>query len=113
MNDQQSIEQLKENLVIALRNKDVAAAIVPFADKTVMFLLAPPLRFTTGQNAPGANGIQEWFSSFDGPIGLAYQELEITIGGDVAFCHSLEHLTGKRVNGTTTDVWFRESLGCV
>lgn len=111
MNEQQRIHELKEKLTNATRQKDVAGAIAPFAEKTVMFVLAPPLRFKTGENAPGANGVAEWFSTFDGEIGSDYQELEITVGGDVAFCHSLEHLTGKRTDGTNTDLWFRETLG--
>jgi PhnB protein len=76
-----------------------------------MFLLPPPLQFKTGENAPGAVGIQEWFASFEGPIHLCYQELTITAGDAVAFCHCLEHLSGKRTDGSTTDVWYRETLG--
>ncbi|QHT67302.1 DUF4440 domain-containing protein [Rhodocytophaga rosea] len=111
MNEKQNIELLKEKLASALRNKDVSSAIAPFADQSVMFLLPPPLRFKTGQNAPGGSGIGQWFSTFEGPIGVEYQELEITISGEVAFCHSLEHLSGKRTDGTTTEMWFRETLG--
>ena len=111
MNEQQRIRELKENLTRAIREKDVLGATAPYAEKIVMFVLAPPLRFKTGEDSPGANGIEEWFSTFEREIGLEYQELDITVSGDVAFCHSLEHLTGKRIDGAHTDMWFRETLG--
>lgn len=112
MNNEEKIIELKENLTNALQIKDAESVTETFADKTVMMLLpAPPLRFKTGENSPGANGIEDWFATFDGDIGLESKEFEIVAGETVAFCHCLEHLTGKRTDGTTTDVWYRETLG--
>lgn len=111
MNNEQSIKDLYINLTNAIRNKDVTGAIAPFADKSVMFVLAPPLRFKTGENSPGANGIEEWFSTFKSDIGLEVLELEIVSDAKVAFLHCLVHLTGKRNDDTDTDVWYRETLG--
>lgn len=111
MNDQNLITQLKENLNRAIGKKDVPATISAFADKSVMFLLAPPLQIKTGVNAPGAEGIEKWFSTFENEIQLAYQDFEIAVHGDVAFTHCVEHLVGKRTDGTYTDMWYRETLG--
>lgn len=111
MKDQQIIEQLYTDLAAALRNKDVDASIAPFAETSTMFLLNPPLRFKTGENAPGAKGIKEWFESFVSDIGLEFTELEISAGESVAFLHCFVHLTGKRTDGTDTDLWYRETLG--
>lgn len=112
MNNEEKILELKENLNDAQRRKDAEAVVKYFADETVMMLLpAPPLRFKTGENAPGANGIEDWFATFESEIGLEFKELEIVAGDDAAFCHCLEHLTGKRTDGTETDVWYRETLG--
>ncbi|GAB3341455.1 hypothetical protein GCM10027299_55690 [Larkinella ripae] len=111
MSDQQQITQLIDDMVTAIQRKDVATAVGTFADQSVMYLLNPPLRFKSGENAPGAGGIEAWFASFDGPIGLTYQELETTAGEDVAFCHGLVHLSGRRTDGSNTDVWYRETLG--
>jgi PhnB protein len=38
------------------------------------------------------------------------RDLQITSGDDVAYCHSLGHLTGTRTDGEQTNVWFRETL---
>lgn len=111
MDDQQRIRDLYHDLARAVRAKDVAGSVAPFAETSVMFVLGPPLRFKTGDNAPGAAGVEEWFATFEGPIGVEHAELEIVSGDDVAYLHALAHLTGKRTDGTHTDVWYRETLG--
>lgn len=111
MDDQEAIRKLYNDLTEAQRRKDVDAAIAPFADASVMFLLPPPLSIKTGENAPGAEGIKKWFDSFESEIGLDFTELQIVSGVDVAFLYSLVHLTGKRADKTDTDVWYRETLG--
>lgn len=104
MDDKQLIAGLKDRLNAAVRKKDVAASLEPFAEDTLMFVLPPPLRFRSGVNAPGGDGVEAWFASFEGEIGLEYREFEITIGGDVAFTHCIEHMSGKRTDGTHTDL---------
>lgn len=106
-----AIRDLKEKMTEALRAKNADGVTRHFADESVMFVLAPPLRFKTGVNSPGANGIQEWFDTFADSLGYEYRELEIAADEAVAFCHSLDHITGKRTDGTNTDVWVRETLG--
>lgn len=96
----------------ALRCKDVDGVITKFAEQSVMFVLAPPLRFKTGINAPGENGVQEWFDTFAGGLGYEFRELEITNNRTVAFCHSLDHIGGKRTDGTNTNIWGAKRLAC-
>lgn len=110
-NNEEQIRRLKGDLTEALRRKDVEGVASKFADESVMFVLAPPLRFKTGVNAPGASGIREWFDTFAGALGYEYRELEITAGETVAFCHSLDRISGKRTDGKDTDIWVRETLG--
>lgn len=111
MLNQHGIRELYQNLTESLRNKDIASTIENFADQSVMFVLPPPLQLKTGENAPGANGIEEWFASFEGKIGLEFVELEVVSDEHVAFLHCLVHLTGKRTDGSNTDMWYRETLG--
>ena len=109
--DEAQIRRLKDEMTDALRRKDADGFVSLFAEKSVMFVLAPPLRFKTGEGAPGAGGVQEWFDTFENDLGYEYRELEITSGEQVAFCHSLDRISGKRTDGTDTDVWVRETLG--
>lgn len=110
-NDEEQIRKLKDDLINAIRNKDVKGVISQFAVETVMFLLAPPLQYKTGDDAPGETGIQEWFDSFQGAIGYEFRELQITTDEAVAFCHSLNRIGGTRSDGEKTDIWMRETLG--
>lgn len=109
--DEAQIRRLKDEMTDALRHKNVDGVTSKFADKSVMFLLAPPLQFKTGVNSPGENGVQSWFDSFVGALGYEFRELEVTGGETTAFCHSLDRISGKRTDGTDTDVWVRETLG--
>lgn len=55
--------------------------------------------------------MQAWFDSFEGAIGYEVCELEVVCGPSVAFCHSLDRISGQRKDGSTTDLWVRETLG--
>ena len=52
---------------------------------------------------------EEVFSSFQGPIGYEIHDLNITVGDDVAFAHSLNRLSGTMNNGQKTDLWLRST----
>jgi ketosteroid isomerase-like protein len=71
--------------------------------------VGPPLLFR-GANAYRKNW-EEWFATWEGPIGYEIRDLGITMGDDVAFSHSLNRIYGKRTNGEDTDVWVRVTDG--
>ena len=37
------------------------------------------------------SGLQAWLDTWDGEIGYEMAELTICVGGDIAYCHSLDH----------------------
>lgn len=90
----------------AIRAKDVPGFLALYATDVVMFDLAPPLQYTGADE----QGTTEWYSTWQGPIGYQIRDLRIAAAGDVAFSHSLVHLTGARTNGENTDLWFRETI---
>jgi hypothetical protein len=55
--------------------------------------------------------VSEWFSSFQGPIGYEVRNLSITVGDDVAFCHSLTGSSGTQKDGTKIAMWWRATNG--
>lgn len=110
MLEEEKIRQLKENLSRAIREKDAEKANEPFAKNCVLFLMAPPLKINFDEGAEGLNNLKNWFSTFENNIGLESKELEISSNNDIAYLSSLEHLTGKRTDGSETNVWFRETL---
>jgi PhnB protein len=101
------IRALIDDWARAMRAKDVDGVMAHYAADSVAFDLAPPL-ISTGADA---EGLQAWFSTWPGPIGYEIRDLNITAGDDVAFCHSLNRLSGTKADGERADVWFRLTLG--
>jgi ketosteroid isomerase-like protein len=89
----------------AIRSKNAQAVIACFTEDSVGFFLEPPLR-----QSPHKEDLTGWFATWHGAIGYEICDLAITSGDDVAYCHSLSHLTGTRTDGEGTDVWYRETL---
>jgi ketosteroid isomerase-like protein len=82
----------------------------PYAPDLLLFDLAPPLQYRGA--AVHRKNLEEWFLTFGGPVGYEIRDLNITAGDDVAFCHSLNRISGARTDGTETDVWVRATV-CV
>ena len=108
-NDEAKIRAAIENCADAVRAKDVDQYVSHYAEDILLFDLAPPLQYA-GLDAL-RKGIEEWFPTFEGAIGLEVRDLQISIGNDTAFSHSLNHITGKRTTGEHTDVWVRSTIG--
>jgi ketosteroid isomerase-like protein len=55
-------------------------------------------------------GLQEWFDTWQGPLGCELREFTIPAGDDVAFSHSLNRMSGTKTDGYQADLWFRHTL---
>jgi ketosteroid isomerase-like protein len=51
-------------------------------------------------------------SSFERPVGYEVRDLSITAGDEVAFCHSLNRVTGTTIGGKKIDMSWRATLCC-
>ena len=104
-NDEAAIQGLLDNCTRSLRDKNIEGVMSIYAQEVVSFDIVPPLRYI------GADAFrkvwEETFSSFQGPIGYEIHDLNITVGDDVAFTHSLNRISGTRNNGQRTDLWLR------
>jgi ketosteroid isomerase-like protein len=103
------IREAMDDLVRALRAKDIEALIAHYAPDTIVFDIRPPHRIA-GTDAYRRN-FEAWFASVDGPINYEMRELLIAVRDDVAFCHSLSHVRSKRTNGEKADYWVRVTSG--
>ena len=109
-NDEAQIRQLVDNWTKALQAKDVDRLMASYAPDILLFDLAPPLQY---KGADACRKIwEEWLPTFQGPVGFDMRDLSITTGDDVAFCHCLNRISGKRTDGTDTDVWVRATVCC-
>jgi uncharacterized protein (TIGR02246 family) len=104
-NDEGQIRERIDNWAKAVRSKDVNGVMSHYAADILTFDLAPPLEHK-GADAYRKNW-EKWFPTFRGPIGYEIRDLSITANDDIAFCHSLNRISGTRTNGEETDVWVR------
>ena len=100
------IRALIDDWADAIRNKDVARVMAHYAPDSVTFDLAPPL-ISAGASADGR---EAWFATWRGPLGYEIRDLHVTAGDDVAFCRSLNRLSGTSQDGETSDIWFRRTV---
>ena len=105
-NAKSEIRGLVDEWARAIRAKEVAGVMAHYAADNVTFDLAPPL-ISTGADA---KGLQAWFATWQGPLGYEIRDLKITAGEDVAFCHSLNRLSGTKTDGEKPNIWFRQTL---
>jgi ketosteroid isomerase-like protein len=106
--DESQIRALMDDRINAVRTKDIDAATANVAADVISFDVVNPLRYVGSDSI--RKRLAEWFASFDGPIGFEIRDLSITAGGDVAFCHGLNHVSAKKADGGTLDMWWRGTV---
>ena len=75
----------------------------------VQFTLAPPLVAT--EEDLSREGLDAWFSTWDGRLGFDLYDLVVETGGDLALAHGLANLRGTKLDGDEADLWYRLTLG--
>jgi uncharacterized protein (TIGR02246 family) len=106
--DEDKIRALIDGWAKALRTKDVNGIMSHYAPDFVAFDLAPPLQH--GADA-FSKGLEDWFPTFEGPIGYEIRGLSISAGNDAAFSSSLNRMTGTKSSGEKMDLWVRATFG--
>jgi ketosteroid isomerase-like protein len=103
--DEADIRQRIVNGVKAIRAMDLEGVMALYAPGIVSFDIVPPLRHV-GAEAKR----QQWvdvFATYQPPLGYELRDVTITVGDDVAFCHSLNRVSGTLQNGHRSDFWVR------
>lgn len=92
----------------AIGSKDLEGVVACYAPQTLMFDLAPPLQSEGVETI--RKGLQEWFPTWDGAIRLEIHDLRVTADERVAYCTSLQRISGTKTDGQKPDLWFRSTL---
>jgi uncharacterized protein (TIGR02246 family) len=107
--DEARIRETIADWVAAIHAKDVDRVMSFYMPDVVQFDLSPPLEHA------GAKAIRQilegWFPTFRGPVGYEVSKLHVSVVDDLAYCRSLNRITGTRTGGEKTDVWLRATLG--
>jgi uncharacterized protein (TIGR02246 family) len=106
--EEAKIRQLVDEHIQATRKKDIAGASAHYSDDVLIFDVVGPLQQKGSDSIQGR--LKEWFASFKNDIGYEVAELAITTNADLAFCHSLNHVTAETNDGNKLDMWWRETL---
>jgi ketosteroid isomerase-like protein len=104
-----AIRRKVDDLVQALRAKDIDRLIAHYAHHNVTFDVQPPLK-VVGTDAYRKN-FEHWFATIEGAIGYEVADLQIAASDDVGFCHSLCKVTSTRKSGEKVDYWVRVTSG--
>ena len=105
------ITALLERRTAAIAAHDVDAVLEQVAPDIACFDLGGPL-VQAGKSSL-RNRLEEWFSAYDGPIGFLVRDLAIHGAGDVAFSHSLVHISGRMTTGAAVSMWTRYTIGWI
>jgi ketosteroid isomerase-like protein len=102
------IRERVEDYVKALRAKDIDAVMSLYAPNLVSFDIVP--HFGALQYFGAENKRRAWqgaFATFTGPFNYEVHDLNVTTNGELAFVHSLNHVSATLASGHITDLWLR------
>jgi uncharacterized protein (TIGR02246 family) len=102
------IRALIEQQAEAIRAKDIDGCLSSYAPDVLLFDVVNPL-LSRGSEA-ARKRLAAWFASFAGPIGYEVRDLAIAAGDDVAFCHSVKHVSATTAKGQSLDMWWRATI---
>jgi PhnB protein len=101
------IKAVIEDWAEAMRRKDASRVLAHGTEDAIIFSLAPPLKASDSD----PDGLEQWFSTWKGPLGFTFQDLDISPSGDIAFATALAHLSGEKNDGQKPALWYRLTLG--
>jgi ketosteroid isomerase-like protein len=108
--DEAEIRKRIDELVAAIRGADLAALRPLYAPDVVSFDVGPRLQ-DVGADAKLNNWLAA-FTLFQPPLGVEVRDITITVGGDVAFVHSFNRLSGTLKSGTTAGGFWVRATYC-
>ena len=99
------IRQRVEELASAFRAKDIEAIMSLYAADIVSFDIGPPLRYVGVEEKRRA--WREAFAAYVGSVSYEVREADVTMNAELAFVHSLNHVSGTLAGGQISGMWLR------
>lgn len=106
--DEDLVREIVQARESAMRSGDAMRIIARYAPDAVVFDLAPPLR-KVGPEVHDLEGLRGWFAGHGGSVGYEIRDLSVTVGADVAFCHSLDRMYDSSP-AASFSLWFRVTV---
>jgi ketosteroid isomerase-like protein len=110
--EEAGIRAVLDEYVAAHAGRDAERIVAVFTDDAVRYTLAPPLAQAPGTEYGDAEGLRAWLATFDGPVVLHHRDRTISVGGDVAFAHTLTSMTATPAGAPQSfTFWLRSTFG--
>ena len=107
--NEDQIRDLTRQWLKAVHARDAAAAMACYADDVIAYDLFAPTK-VTGVAAYRKN-YEMWFQCCEtGPSSYEIEELDVVAGDDVAFCRSLNRMSGPNAEGKDEESWLRVTV---
>jgi uncharacterized protein (TIGR02246 family) len=100
--DRAEIEALFQKLARAHADHDADAIVEAYAPDAVIFDLAPPL----GRRGLNRDDVAAWLAGWDGPIQIDARDVNLIVGGNLAFVSALTRMRGRQ-SDEDQDLWYR------
>jgi uncharacterized protein (TIGR02246 family) len=108
-NDEAEIRELMAQWAKAVREEDLSG-IRAAHDRDILMYDVPPPLLSRGLDAYMATW-QAFFAWSTRPVVFDFQNVELTVGSDVAFATAIGRCCGTERNGTTMQLEFRLTVG--
>jgi ketosteroid isomerase-like protein len=109
--DQADIRALEDRFITAFKAKDVNAIMACYVpdQSLIVFDVSPPRQYT---GAPAyKKDFEDLFAAFPGPADGTTTDLDITVGGDVGYGRSVQHVTLTGKDGKKMELTVRVTDG--
>jgi ketosteroid isomerase-like protein len=58
----------------------------------------------------GRERLAAWLATWDGPIRVDAEDVDLAVEGDLAYASALNRMRGTMTDGTAVDLWFRTTM---
>ena len=105
--DKAAIRGVIERIDKALYDRDAGAVVAGFAADARLFDLAPPL-----SRKIKVEEVAAWLDTWEGPVTRETRDLEITLGGELAFAHGYFRTSALTKDGGARAEWWSRATLC-
>jgi ketosteroid isomerase-like protein len=93
----------------AVARGDAAGVVAPLSSNLVTYDLPPPLEYR-GARGPYAEGLEQWFATWNGPVTVKLADPTVVVEGDLAVVFGLSRMRGYKKEGGPFDGWNRRTI---
>jgi ketosteroid isomerase-like protein len=109
--DEADIKAMEGRFIAAFKAKDINAIMACYVpdQSLIVFDVSPPRQFTGAQAYK--MDWQGYLAAFPGPWDASISDLDVTVGGDIGYGHSIQHASFTDKDGKKAELTVRVTDG--